>query len=309
MPYTYPPAAPTISGDIVSIHQLLTSPALLDRRLREIAESRFIADVLLTGRYPVAGGAIQYQQGESIFTDRAAEAIRPGMEYMKTGLGFGPMLITEVVKWGQDVPITDESIKRLRMDPVNRALLKLVNQLVKTIDGIAIAAIASTVTATRAATALWNSATAVILRDVLLAAADIRALNQGFDPDVAVLDDLTYAYVASDPTLTNMWQRESTSTPVHTGQFVSVGGIRFLPSAALNIPFGGTSALVLDSTQLGGMADEQLGGPGYTGAVGGIETKSIRHERTDMYDVRARRVTVPVIVEPAAAIRITGVRA
>lgn len=309
MPYTYPPAAPTISGEVVSIHQLLNSPALLDRRLREIAEHRFISDVLLTGRYPVAGGSIAYQQGESIFTDRAPEAIRPGMEYPKTGLGFGPLLIAEVVKWGQDVPITDESIKRMRMDPVNRALLKLVNQLIKTIDGIAIAAIASTVTATRAATALWTGATAVILRDVLLAAADIRALNQGFDPDVAVLDDITYAYVASDPTLTNMWQRESTSTPVHTGKFVSVGGIRFLPSAALNIPFGGTSALVLDSTQLGGMADEQLGGPGYTGAVGGIETKSIRDEDNDKYDVRARRVTVPVIVEPAAAIRITGVRA
>lgn len=310
MPLTYPPPAPTISTDYQTIHTLLQSPTLLSRRLREIALNRYIADVLLTGRYQVQGGAIQYQQGESQFTDRAPEAVKPGMEYSRTGLGWGPWLVAEVVKWGQDVPITDESIKRLNMDPVNRALLKLVNQNVKTIDGIAIAAIASAVTATMAVTSIWTGSSAVILRDVLLAKAAVVALNQGFDPDLAVVDDITYAYVASDPTLTLQWNRESRDTPVYTGSFVSVGGITFLPSAALNIPFGGTSAFVLDSSQLGGMADERLGGPGYVGAgPEGIETKTIRDDDIDAYHVRCRRVTVPVIVEPAAAIRITGVRA
>lgn len=309
MPLTYPPPSPTITTDYQTIHTLLQSPTMLSRRLRDLALNRYIADVLLTGRYQVQGGAIQYQQGESQFTDRAPEAVKPGMEYSRTGLGWGPWLIAEVVKWGQDVPITDESIKRLNMDPVSRALLKLVNQNVKTIDGIAIAAIVSAVTATIAATALWTGSTAVILRDVMLAVAAIRALNQGFDPNLAVVDDITYAYVASDPTLTLQWARESKDTPVYTGSFVQVGGITFLPSAVLNIPFGGTSALVLDSTQLGGMADENLGGPGYVGAMGGIETKSIRDDDIDAYHVRARRVTVPIIIEPAAAIRITGVRA
>jgi hypothetical protein len=310
MPLTYPPISPTISTDYVTIHTLLQSPALLARRLRDIALNRYIADVLLTGRFPVSGGAIQYQQGESQFTDRAPESVRPGMEYPKTGLGWGPWSIAEVTKWGQDVPITDESIKRLNIDPVNRALLKLVNQNVKTIDGVAIAAIASAVTATMAVTAIWTGSSAVILRDVLLAAAAIRALNQGFEADLAVVDDITYAYVASDPTLTGQWRRESGDTPVYSGRFVQIGGITFLPSAALNIPFGGTSAFVLDSSQLGGMADEQLGGPGYVGGgPEGIETKTIRDDDNDSYHVRCRRITVPIIIEPAAAIRITGVRA
>jgi hypothetical protein len=309
MPLTYPPPSPTISTDYQTIHTLLQSPTMLARRLRDLSLNRYIADVLLTGRYTVTGGAIQYQQGESQFTDRAPEAIKAGMEYPRTGLGWGPWLVAEVVKWGQDVPITDESIKRLNMDPVNRALLKLVNQNVRTIDGIAIAAIASAVTATIAVTAIWTGSSAVILRDVLLAAATIRALNQGFEADLAVVDDITYAYVASDPTLTGQWRREDGAAPVYTGKFAQVGGITFLPSAALNIPFGGTSAFVLDSSQLGGMADEQLGGPGYVGALGGVETKSIRDDDIDAWHVRARRVTVPVIIEPAAAIRITGVRA
>lgn len=308
MPITYPPNPPTQVGEITQIHQLLNSPTLLARRLRTLAENRFIADVLLTGRYPAIGGAVGYQQGESQYTDRTPESVRPGAEYPRSGLGFGPQQWAAVEKWGQDVPVTDEAIKRLRMDPVNRALLKIVNQMVRHVDGIALAAIASQVTATRAATALWTGATAVILRDILLAAADIRALNQGFDPDLAVVDDITFAYVASDPTVTGALARESTANPIYTGEFPVIGGLRVLPSAAAQVPFA-TSALVLDSTQLGGMADEDLGGPGYVGTLQGVETKSIRVDKNDSYDVRGRRVTVPVVIETGAAIRISGVRA
>ena len=50
------------------------------------------------------------------------------------------------------------------------------------------------------------------------------------------------------------------------------------------------------------MADEDLGGPGYVKAGGiGTEVKTIRDDENDQYRVRARRVTVPVVVEPAAA--------
>lgn len=304
MPLTYPPASPTQVGEITQIHQLLNSPTMLDRRLRTIAENRFISSVLLTGRYPVEAGAIAYQQGESIFAARDVEAIRPGMEYPRTGLGFGPQQIAEVVKWGSDVPITDEAVRRLRMDPVNRALLKLVNTLVRKVDGIALAAIASQVTATHAAAALWSAGTATILRDLLLAVSKVTALNQGFMPDTVVVDDTTYAMVVSDKTIQEARSREDGANPVYTGAFPMIAGLRILPSP--NVPFA-NSALVLDSTQLGGMADEQLGGPNYSGGLGGIETKTIRDEKKDAWLVRARRVTVPIVVEPGAAIRITGV--
>jgi hypothetical protein len=306
VPVTYPPPSPTVSGDILQIHQLLNSPTLLARRLRTVAENRFIADVLLPGRYTAVGGAIQYQQGESIYTDRPPESVRPGMEYPRSGLGFGPVQIAEVVKWGQDVPITDESIARLRMDPVNRGLTKVVNQMVKHVDGIALGAITSQVTATRAATALWTGSTAEILLDILLAVADVRGLNEGFEPDTVVVDDITFAHVASDEKITNALRREDASNPVYTGDFPVVAGLRILPSP--NTPFA-TEALALDSTQLGGMADEQLGGPGYVGALAGVETKSMRKDDNDRWDLRGRRVTVPVVVEPQSAIRITGVRA
>lgn len=309
MPLTYPSAPATVTGDLVTVHQLLRSPAVLQRRILDLAAYRFISDALLTGRYPVKSGSLLYYANEQGFADRDAQQIAPGGEYPRSPVGLGPPQIAQVGKWGEDVPITDESISRELMNPVTIALIKLVNTMVRQVDALSIAAIASAVTAARAATAIWTGSSAVILRDVLLAVADVRGLNQGFEPDLAVVDDLTYAYVASDPTVTNAWARESRDSPIYTGRFVTIGGITFLPSPALNIPFGGTSAFVLDSTQLGGLASEDLGGPGYVGALKDVETKILRDDDTDEWRVRARRVFVPVVKNPTAAIRITGVRA
>src|SRR5437868_1992597 len=148
MPYTYPATAPTISGDTLTISRFLQSPTLVARRLRTLLEQRYIADALLTGRYRVSGGSIQYETGESIFTTDSPLAVAPGSEYPLTTIGTGTASLAKTVKWGQDGLVTDESISRQQMDPVNRALTKLANQNVKYVDSVALSAIASAVTAT-----------------------------------------------------------------------------------------------------------------------------------------------------------------
>ncbi|MFI6368919.1 hypothetical protein ACIBG0_40110 [Nocardia sp. NPDC050630] len=307
MPYTYPPAAPTISGDNITISRFLKDPTLIARRLRTLAEQRFISDVLLTGRFDATGGAITYESGESMYSDRAPEAVAPGGEYPLTSIGEGNAQVAKTVKWGRDSEITDESIARRKMDPVNRALIKQVNQMVKTIDATALAVIASQVTQSTAATASWSGGSAVILRDVLKAVANIRALNEGFEPDTIVVDDLTWAIVMSDTQISQLLKREDGLAPVYTGNFPTIAGLRFLPTP--NLPVAG-NAFIVDSGQLGGMADEKLGGPGYVSAGGGIpgvEVKTLRDEDKDLYRLRSRRVTVPVVVEPKAAWKITGI--
>lgn len=305
MAYQYPAPAPTVSGDYVTIHRLLNNPTLIARRLRTIAEQRFIADALLTGRFEAIGGAIQYEQGETIYTDRAPETVRPGMEYPQTGLGIGPTQIAEVQKWGQDAPIWDEAIKRLNRNPVDRAFAKLINQMVKTVDGVALAVIASQVTQTVAAAASWATASAKqIFLDVAKAKGDIIDLNEGFEPDTVVLPTLAWTYAMATFADAGYLPREDRQQPVLTGEFPIIDGMRWL--ATPNVPVA-NAGLVVDSTQLGGMADEKLGGPGYTGTAEGIETKSIRNEDQDGYKVRARRVTVPIVLEPNAAKKITGV--
>jgi hypothetical protein len=309
MAYTYPPAAPTISGDVVSINRFLANPTLLARRLRTILEQRYIADTLLSGRFQVSGGAVTYETGESIFTPDNPLAVAPGSEYPLTNPATGAASIAKTVKWGQDALVTDESIKRRQMDPVNRALTKLANQNVAYVDSVALSAISSAVANTTSAGAAWdNSSTtaASILNDVAQAKAYILALNQGYDPDTVVVNDADWAFAMSKFVAAGYVPREdSANNPALTGNFPSILGMRWLASP--NMPASNT-ALVLDSKQLGGMADEDLGGPGYAKVNGqGVEVKTIREDDKDQFRLRARRVTVPVVVEPAAAYKLTSV--
>ena len=73
-----------------------------------------------------------------------------------------------------------------------------------------------------------------------------------------------------------------------------------------NLPVA-TAAWVLDSTQLGGMADETDGAPGYAVSDLAVQVKSIRRDDLDAWDLQGRRKTVPVVQEPGAGYEITGV--
>lgn len=307
MSYTYPPAAPSLSGDVETINRFLASPTLVQRRLRTLAEQRYIADAILTGRFQASGGAVLYETGEVITSDAAPRAVAPGAEYPLVGISTGNASLAKTVKWGQDALITDESIARRLMNPVDRAFVKMINENVAYVDSVALAAIASAVTQSTNAAADWSTATgAQILKDALLAAANIRALNQGYDPDTIVVDDLNYANALAAFTAAGYFSRETNANnPALTGEFPVIGGLRWLPSP--NVPAANT-AVVLDSTQLGGMADEQLGGPGYAGGgPAGVEAKTIRDDENDQWRLRVRRVTVPIVVEPAAAWKIASI--
>lgn len=304
---TYPPAAPSYTGDTLSIHRFLQNPTQVARRVATLVQQRYIADAVLKGRFNVEGGAITYESGEPLFSEDDPRAIAPGGEYPLTNTGNGTPSVAKTTKWGQDALVTDEAIKRLKINPVNRAFTKLVNQNVKYVDSVAMSAVASRVTATQAAAAAWSGATAEqILLDVMTARANVVNLDEGFEPDTVVVNDLNYAYALAKFIAAGYLPREAgENNPVVTGQFPRVNGMLWLPT---NHGISG-SALVVDSEQLGGMADEEIGGPGYVRAADGVgvETKSIRDDDNDQYRVRTRRVTVPVVLEPAAGRKITGI--
>jgi hypothetical protein len=208
------------------------------------------------------------------------------------------------VKWGQDALITDEAIARLRRSALDRGMTKLVNQNVKYVDSVALAAVASAVTATAAAAADWSTATAEqILLDVGLAKANILALNQGYDPDIVVIDDINWTYAMTRVLAAGLMPREN-GNPLESGRWPTILGMEWV--ATPNVPTANV-AIVADSDQLGGMADENLGGPGYVNVANGVQVKPMRDDDSDAYRLRTRRVTVPVVNEPAAARKITGI--
>ncbi|MBB1511979.1 hypothetical protein H5399_05090 [Tessaracoccus sp. MC1627] len=308
MSFTYPPSAPVIGADMttVEIHHLLKTPTLLRRRLLDILTQKFIADFLLAGRFQAVGGAILYETGEEIMPADSAEAVAPGGEYPRTVLTSGELAAAKTVKWGLDTPVTDEAISRLGFTPVEKALRKLANGNIRDVDAVALAVIASKITQTISVTTTgthnvntgaWSTDDAII-EGVLAVKAKAEELNgsQVFDYNTVVLKPTQFAKVAGKLITGGLVPREQQNA-ILTGVIPDYLGLTWATSA--HVPF--TDPMLVDREQLGGMADEALASPGYTG-LDGVQVKSIRDELKDSYDLRARRVTVPVVLEPLAGV-------
>lgn len=306
MPGSFPAGAPTLSGDTLSISRFLQNPAALQRRLRNFRDLRFVSDQLLTQRFRSSGGAVLYEMSEPFVTDRTAEAVSPGSEYPYANLPTGTAAVAAIQKWGQKVLLTDEEIARNQFggSAVDRSLRKVVNSVISQVDSITMSAIYAAVTQTFDVTAgggiAWSAANALFLRDILRAKAVIVKLNLGYNPDTIALNDTQYAYLMSDEKFTNALKRETTDNPVYTGEVERVAGLAIVVSPAI------TNPIVIDSTQLGGMADEMDGAPGYAVSDLAVQVKSIRKDDQDAWDLQGRRKTVPVVQEPGAGIEITN---
>lgn len=304
---TYPPAAATLSDPNLTASRFLQNPQFVARALQSMGDLRYRGTFLLTGRQETTGGAIGYEQVEGIFADAPPEIVAPGGEYSLTPIADGPAGLARVAKYGKDTLITDEAIKRRQMDPVNKGLLKLVNSAQLVIDQATVSVIASAITATRAAGAAWTSASPTILRDILRAVADVRGLNLGYEPNALLVDDATWAYLASDPQISAAMARESATNPIYTGRFEILAGLQVIPTPAANLPLGvGTSAWVVDTDQLGFIATEDLA-QGYQAAGELVQSKVIREDKVDAWTVRVRANFVPVVTDPGAGFRISGV--
>jgi hypothetical protein len=306
---TYPPAAPTYSDPNLTASRFLKNPEFVARRVRDLTSLRLPGEFLLKGRFEATGGAIGYETVEGMFADAAPETVAPGSEYTLTTISDGPAALAKVTKSGKDTIVTDESIARRNMDPVEKGLRKLTNSGVLAINSTIVSLIVSAVTNDRAASAVWTGTSAKILQDILRAKASITALNQGYDPDVLLVDDETWAYLASDPVVSAAMAREDRTNPVYSGRFEVIAGLEVVPVPTAYMPGGsGTSAWVLDTNQLGFIAPEDIGG-GYQQAGEIMQTKVMRVDENDGWRLRARSNFAAGVTDPGAGFEITGVRA
>ena len=307
---TYPPGTVTISGGNLTASYFLSRPDFVARRLRQLADLRYVGSNLLRGRASTTGGAIGYEvAGEGIFADAAPEVVAPGAEYSLTTTGLGTPAVAKVSKFGKDSIVTDEDIKRRNMDPVERGLLKLANSCGLVIDQACGAAIASAVTTTQAASSKWDgSGTAPkILLDAMKAQATIAGQNMGYTADTLLVSDAAWAYLAADTGLAALMAREMLNNPVYTGRFSALAGLDVVHVPATNMPGGdGTVAWIIDSKNLGFIGREDLGG-GYIAASDMVESKTIRLDQNDAWRLRARTNFAAAVTDPLAGVKITGI--
>jgi len=308
---TYPPGGVTVSGTNLTASYFLQRPTFVARRLRELADLRYVGSNLLRGRADATGGAVGYESaGESIFADGTPEVVSPGSEYTLTTTGAGTPAVAKVSKYGKDSIVTDEDIKRRNMDPVERGLTKLANSCGLVIDQAVGGAIASAVTETAAATDEWTTGTSKnVLLDVMLAQTSIASQNLGYQADTLLISDTVWAYLAADKDIAALMARENLNNPVYTGRFVNIAGLDIVHIPAANMPGSdGKNAWVLDTKNLGFIATENLGG-GYQSAGDLVESKTIRQDENDAWRLRARTNFAAAVTDPKAGYKITGVDA
>lgn len=299
---------PSLSGDLLTISRFLQQPAQLQRRLRDFRDLRFVSDQILTQRFRSVGGAVLYEQSEPFVSDRSVEAVAAGSEYPFANLPTGTAALAAIAKWGQKVRLTDEEIARNAYGgaAVDRALRKVVNSIIKQVDSITMSAISSALADTASAGS-WDNATVANrkpLEDILLAIQTIEDRNLGYRPDTLVVSTKGYTYLMLNDAIAQLRKRETNDNPVYTGVIESVAGLNVIKTPNMT---PATSAYVVDSTQLGGMADETDGAPGYAVADLAVQTKAIRIDANDAWDLQGRRKTVPVVQETGAGQEITGV--
>lgn len=306
----YAPPAPAVdnAANTMTVPRLINSPVVVYRTLRTLIQLRMVGGLILSGRLDLTGsGSAIFEVGESIFANDASQIVDDLMDYPLTDDDPGDVAVAATEKWGLGTEISDKLIARNRMDIVRRKLLKIANRIAVNFDSLVLSAVGSAVTQTQAATAAWSAGGADPFLDTLLSEAAIDGLDEGYMPNVILAKPIPYARLVSK--LTALMPREDPQlNGLLTGRVVTIAGLTIIKTNRLP---AGVNVMILDSTQLGTIAYERLGG-GYQGDPAeytGVESKVLPLDggNRDGVRINARKVGVPMIQEPRAAIVVTGV--
>lgn len=301
---TYAPPNPTVSGDNLTVSRLINSPVMIFRALRTLVQQRLVGDKILSGKVDLTGtGAVNYEVSEAIMAASLAERVDDLMEYPESQDGTATSAMASTEKWALATSISDKLVARNRIDIVNRKLIKLANRIAFGFDALVISAVATAVTQTSPAVAAWSSAsTADPFADITLGASVVDSLNQGYEIDTVLATPNRWARLIAAAKVIERAPRESDAGLLITGRLAVIAGLQVWKTT--NMPTS-TDVMLLDSRQLGSIGWEDQGG-GYMGSADGVQSKRIRLEENDGWKIQGRRVGVPIVSEPGAAIKITG---
>jgi hypothetical protein len=303
MPNVVSPTAPTVSGDNLTVNRLVNSPVLIQRTLRTLVQMRLVGDKVLSSKVDLTGtGSVNYEVSEAIMAASLAERIDDLMEYPLSAEPSAVSAMATVENWGLATMISDKLVKRNRIDLVNRKLIKLANRIAFGFDSLVLSAVASAVTQTQAAAAAWSNSSADPFADITLGASVVDSLNQGYEIDTVLATPNRWARLIAAAKVIERAPREGNDSLLLTGRLARIAGLDVWKTT--NMP-AGVDVMLLDSRQLGSIGWEDQGG-GYDGPADGVQSKRIRLEENDGWKIQARRIGVPIVSEPGAAIKITS---
>src|SRR4051794_38924521 len=180
---------PTYPGSPqLTVDALLKRPTLIARALTALTSKRFVADYIFSHGTPdqVAGGAAWYERSENIYPDRGAEEVGVRSEFPRSG--WTEAILTALVKkYGLEIPISFEAIRRNQIDQIQRALRKLANAVTKFVDTQAMSLLTTDpAIQTAAAAATWTASATTIISDLANARKLIADQDEGYEGDTLI---------------------------------------------------------------------------------------------------------------------------
>lgn len=191
MPFQHPLAPPTLAGNVVSLDLLLQQPSRVNRFIQAISLQRFAFPQLFADAGVVSGGSVLYDQADvnQLYPVNNPEIVAPGAEFPIIQDARVSPKVAQVAKWGGKVFITDEAKDRNDQLLFARAMRKVANSMVKTIDSIALAAINAELAARAPLSIAGHSWSAVVTNGATPTNtrswphADLAAVLGSFDTD------------------------------------------------------------------------------------------------------------------------------
>jgi hypothetical protein len=254
---TYPQTSPALSVQV-----LLKQPTRISRDLASLVYQRLITPSLFVKGSPdeVRGGAMQYQQSESIFLDSTQDVEEIAVRGAWPRVGWTEALKTAAVKqYGLEVPISNLSIRRNQISQFQRAMRKLANNIVRFVDTQAIALLTDTAQGinTGAAAAAWSIAGTDIIGEIAAMQEAIETKNNGysgFNGAVLVLHTTRRKDLLNNTALRAALPREAQNGQIQSGvmaPFLGLSDIKFTSNITT------TQALLLDPTVAATIAYEE----------------------------------------------------
>lgn len=145
----YPLAAPTLSGNVLTVDIALQQPTRITRRIMDLTLQKFIVDRIFATGGGVSGGSVVYDQAtiNELYTDREVERVMPGDEFPVVGSQRPTPKVALVEKWGGKFFITDEARDRNDITFFNNQVTQLSNTIVRRVNTNAVATLETAITA------------------------------------------------------------------------------------------------------------------------------------------------------------------
>jgi hypothetical protein len=296
-------------GPAITVTEFLKDPTIIRDAINDLAPDTFITETLFAGPVAAPGGAVKYRENVSKYVLEAADiddnsadfAISEGSRFHQVYQEEPAEVIARTRKYGVEGWVTFEEESRNDLPVMQRLTRRITNTMAKYFDKAALNKLATDVNIASLATptngSWWLPSYTGIVDDIMEAVDQVEdeaTAGTVYNANTLVVSKRTYNMMRRNVALQELFEKPDTNAGDlrFGGAIASLAGIDILYSRWMLDDM----AFVLERGGIGTIADE------VPFTVKPVE----RDEAREINIIRAKRLSVAVLTDPKAIVRLTG---